>query len=108
MKRGLAKAPPPGTKVRLTAYFLKCTGQITGSAGSDRWIVQACACELCASGDFVATNEPLDTSSGYEDQTPEWRKNAKRHIAIGNLEIVGAKPKAADQSDAMGPIKVMR
>lgn len=92
----MKKVPPVGTKVRLTGYFLKCTGQQRGSEGVSRWTVTACTCGLCASGRFVATDEPKDTSVGYEDQTPEWRANAKRHIAIGNLEIVGAAPKPGD------------
>lgn len=99
--RGLATRPEPGTKVRMTGYFLASTGQQTGPEGSSRWLVVDCSCGLCAGGRFAAVNEPLDTSSGYEDQTEEWRANAKRHIAIGNLERVGARPKAEDQCDQL-------
>lgn len=107
-KRGLQKRPAPGTKVRLTGYFLKCTGQMTGSAGQDRWLIVACDCGCeTHKGDFqiVAVNEKLDTSVGYEDQTPEWRAKAMRHINMANLEIVGAPPRAADQADECPPVK---
>ncbi len=99
--RGLSAVPAPGTKVRLTGYFLAATGQIKGGEGSSRWLTVDCLCGLCEGGGFVAVNEPLDTSSGYEDQTEEWRANAKRHIALRNLECVGARPKAQDQSDQL-------
>ena len=99
-KPGLKKQPPPGTKVRLTAVFLRNTGQLTGDEGQRRWIVQKCECDLCKWGEHVATNE----------RHPDWYMQRMysaeeiatmphlrfRHFGIGNLEIVGAKPKAAD------------
>lgn len=97
---GLKTQPPPGTPVRLTGVFLRSTGQITGDDGRKRWTVQKCECSLCKSGSFVATDE----------KHPDWYMQRLysadeiatmphlrfRHFAIGNLEIVGAKPKAAD------------
>lgn len=119
--RGLKAVPPVGTKVRLTAYFLRATGQQKGSEGMGRWTTVACKaglkeapaadgtmgkpngwistgepCDFCKGGTHVAVNEKLDTSTGYEDLTVEQRGAMYRHFAIGNLEIVGAPPKAAD------------
>lgn len=108
---GLKVQPPAGTMVRLTAKFLASTGQQTGSAGLDRWTVVRCEsggidgydkgspCSLCRSGTTVATNEKhsaVDSPKGYEDLDPADRLLMKKHIHIGNLEIVGAPPKAED------------
>lgn len=99
-KPGLKAQPPPGTKVRLTATFLRNTGQMTGDEGQRRWIVQACECELCKRGEHVATNEKhpdwyMERMYSAEEiaTMPHLRF---RHLGIGALEIVGAKPKAAD------------
>jgi len=106
-KRGLQVRPPVGSKVRLTGYFLKSTGQIKGEEGAKRWTVVDCGYDcLCGLGGHVGVNEPTDTSTGYDDIAPEVRAKMVRHIALGNLELVGAPPKAADQGDAMGPIKL--
>jgi hypothetical protein len=64
----------PGDVIRFTGKFLRSTGQYTGSAALDRWIVQACACSLCQCGDFVATDEPFMYGDGM------------RHIARPNIE----------------------
>jgi hypothetical protein len=85
----------------MTSYFLAATGQRHGSDARARWTVVACTCGLCGDGQHVAVDEPLDTSVGYEDQTEEWRRNAKRHIAIGNLSIVGQPERVADRADAL-------
>ena len=103
MSHGLATCPPVGTIVRPTAYFLAATGQRTGREGSLRWLVTECACGMCASGGFAAVNEPLDTSTGYEDIAPKDRPQW-RHFALANLERVGAPPRAIDQSDQLPPI----
>ncbi|MBX3218897.1 MAG: hypothetical protein KF795_00175 [Labilithrix sp.] len=89
--RGLRVRPPPGTRVRFTGYFLAATGQHRGGEGGKRFTVVACSCG-CETGDVVAVDEPLDTSSGYDDIPPE-RRPRWRHIALGNLEIVGGSPK---------------
>lgn len=105
-KRGLQSVPPPGTRVRLTGYFLKATGQQRGSEGVSKWKVVACPCPLCASGNYVAVDEPtpqevLRTTysdipkSDYAKEGVLWR-----HIAIGNLELVGKVPHSRDLSDA--------
>jgi len=118
---GLKTQPKAGTKVRLTGKFLAQTGQQRGSEGMGRWTVVDCVsglrsipkvagspvaweatgkpCDLCAGGQHVATNEPALAASdptGYEDVPEAVRKTMKRHFAIGNLEIVGAPPKAED------------
>lgn len=117
---GLKTAPAAGTKVRLTGKFLAQTGQQRGSEGMGRWTVIECKqglrpadnriaprkagdwtstdgpCDLCVGGTHCATNEKLDLSVGYEDLTPEQRAVRTRHFALGNLEIVGAPPKAED------------
>ena len=93
-QRGLRARPPPRTRVRFTGYFLAATGQHRGTEGSKRFMVVSCSCG-CEAGNVVAVNEPLDTSLRYEDVPPETRPR-RRHIAIGNLEIIGLPPKAAD------------
>jgi len=104
-KRGLQAVPPAGTKVRLTGYFLKSTGQQRGSEGLSRWTVQACACDLCKTGRFVCTDERFEDSyrTIMWGDLPLAERPEFRHIACGNLEIVGGKPKAADQSDEVKP-----
>lgn len=102
-KRGFATLPPPGTRVQLTGYFLACTGQYAGSDGASRWLVQECACALCRDG-FCAVNEPISNPEMYAD-VPEAQRPKWRHINLTNLQIVGKLPKAADMSDALGPIK---
>lgn len=113
-KRGLQVRPPVGSKVRLTGYFLKSTGQVKGGEGSKRWTVVAdcgfgrpignqgtfCQCP------WVAVDE-VDDSGLYPDiKSTRADGRLMRHIALGNLELVGAPPKAADQGDAIGPIKL--
>jgi len=88
--------PLPGTKVRLTGYFLKCTGQQRGSEGLSRWTIVACECSLCKGGDHVATNEPAYLPPGMYDDLPVEQRPKWRHIALCNLEIVGAPPRAND------------
>jgi hypothetical protein len=88
--RGIQGPAPLGATVRLTGYFLKSTGQQRGGEGASRWKV------LGNSGDFVIVDEPADTSwftaeEMAADPSLKWRR-----INRGNLEIVGAKPKAGD------------
>ena len=91
----------PGDVVRLTGYFLKCTGQVTGSEGSKRWTVRACACELCTGGDFVCTDEEYDREYRADmwGDLPEDERPKYRHVNRGNLQRVGSKPRAADQPE---------
>lgn len=108
---GLKVVPPKGTKVRMTAKYLASTGQGRGSEGMSRWTVTDCVsgsidglpegspCSMCRGGEHACTDEPALAASdpaGYEDLTEAQRKSMKRHIHIGNLEIVGAPPKAED------------
>jgi len=81
----------PGARVRLSGKFLANTGQRTGGEGGSVWTVQACSCELCASGRFVCTKEPAAHVPGmYTAAELEAHPSlARRHIARGNLSIVG-------------------
>jgi hypothetical protein len=116
-KRGLRVWPAPGTTVRLTGYFLRCTGQQAGGEGTKRWRVvrdcgvPGCTChderpgDLTASFTLVPVDEPLPRE-GYEDVVstrPDGR--LMRHINAANLEVVGAPPRAADQAEACPPVK---
>jgi len=47
-----------GDRVMLTAMFLRSTGQVVGGEGFSRWTVVGCDCASCATGRFVAVNEP--------------------------------------------------
>ena len=75
-----------GDKVKLTGKFLKNTGQRTGSAGLDEWIVMG----FWGDDDcFALVNEPHACQSdptGYEDLAPEdrpkWRGPNHREIAM--------------------------
>jgi len=87
--------PAEGTPVRLTGKFLKNTGQQRGSEGASRWKVIG---PVPGMPEHVYVNEPH--SEEYrkmmwgdlpEEERPKWRA-----IALGNLEIIGAKPKAKD------------
>jgi hypothetical protein len=89
--RGLQTRPAIGTRVRFTGYFLKCTGQVSGPEGLARFTIVACTCGLCASDRFVAVDEPAFDPD--PDQSPH------RHIALGNLQIIGAPLKACDQPE---------
>ncbi len=81
----------PGTKIKLTAKFLRNTGQYTGPEGISRWVVQACACGLCATGDFVRTNQrsATFTPDGYADiaGTPDYEAVQWRHLNTANVQV---------------------
>lgn len=108
-QRGLKVAPPAGTKVRLTGYFLKSTGQVKGGEGSKRWTVLAPDASGFGSDDIASLGRHVVVDEAYsaEEVRAMWpditsdRADGKlmRSIAIANLEIVGAPPKAADQAD---------
>jgi hypothetical protein len=113
-QRGLKVAPPAGTKVRLTGYFLKCTGQQCGPEGLARWTVIPAGESGFGVDDragFVFVNEPVDveTQRALWSDIKSTRADGRlmRTIAIGNLEIVGAPPKAADMADDVPPVKLM-
>lgn len=63
-----------GERVRLTAKFLRNTGQCSGPEPLSVWTIQTCKCELCVTGRFVATDQ-VDPEDG-----------TARHINAGNLE----------------------
>src|SRR6266852_2924418 len=101
-QRGLKVRPPVGTRVRLTGYYLKVTGQVTGSEGGKRWtVVSDCgfgpSC-LCSFGRHLAVDEFMPEEAqraGYWDITST-RADGRLmcHIAMANLQIVGAPPRA--------------
>lgn len=105
-KRGLQAVPPPGTRVQLTPYFLKATGQQRGADGAKKWKTVDCPCPLCARGQFVAVDEPTPESelnTTYADIPKADRLKEGilwRHIAIGNLQLVGKLTHSRDSSDA--------
>jgi hypothetical protein len=113
-QRGLKVRPPVGTRVRLTGYFLKVTGQVIGSEGGKRWtVVSDCGfgpkC-LCSLGRHLAVDEPTDAETQrttYPDITST-RADGRlmRHIAMANLQVVGAPPRTADQADECPPVKM--
>ena len=78
--------PEPGTRVRFTLRFLKSIKSIgihhTGRAPRVKRLVQACACALCSTGDFICTNEPSACYAGTPEGVPIYR-----HIAFENLEV---------------------
>lgn len=82
----MSKTFAVGTRVKLTGKFLRNTGQVTGSAGMDRWIVQACICRNCKAGNWVCTNEPADTSIYTQEELIAEPYLALRHIAVSNLQ----------------------
>lgn len=104
--RGLKEVPPPGTRVQLTGYFLKATGQQRGGEGSKKWKVVACSCPLCSRGDFVAVDEPTseeELRTTYADIPKADREKHGilwRHINKANLQLVGKVPHSRDMSDA--------
>lgn len=63
-----------GDRVRLTAAFLRNTGQIVGGEGHAVWTVVPCDCGLCKGGRFVAVDQP---------SSDDPIKN--RHILAANL-----------------------
>jgi hypothetical protein len=93
--RGLSDMPPIGTKVRLTGTFLKNTGQQRGGEGASRWKII---------GPVPGMPQHVYVDEKYDDEyrkmmwgdLPEVERPKYRAIALGNLEIVGAKPKAGD------------
>lgn len=95
---GLKTKPAVGTAVRLTGAFLKNTGQQAGDEGAKRWKIVECGCGLCVLGKHAATDEKHDDAYRAKmwGDLPEAERPLYRHVALSNLEIVGAKPKAED------------
>lgn len=87
-----------GDKVQLTGKFLRSTGQITGSEGQRKWIVQACDCAHCRSGQFIRTDERRSAELLEYYTAEELAENEAlywRHINTANLKLVG-KPSSRD------------
>lgn len=105
-QRGLTSVQP-GDRVRLTGYFLAATGQRAGGEGHKTWTVLACDCALCRGSRFCKVDERYSERTRAETwgDLPEAERPTHRHVNLCNLERVGAPPRAADQSDALPPIK---
>lgn len=90
-----AAVPPAGTTVRLTGKYLKNTGQHKGREGASRWKIIG---PVPGMPEHVYVNEPLDDEyrKMMFGDLPEAEQPRYRAIALGNLEVVGAKPKAKD------------
>ena len=73
-----------GDHARLTAKFLRSTGQYKGREANGRWQI------LAISGDFAVVNEPADLSYYTAEELRRDPSLRWRHIALGNLERVGA------------------
>jgi len=81
----MSKRITVGSKIKLTEKFLRSTGQLTGSAGMDCWIVQSCLCKQCIKGDWVCTNERALTDMYTAAELEAEPYLAFRHIALVNL-----------------------
>jgi ATP-dependent phosphoenolpyruvate carboxykinase len=87
----------PGTTVAYTGKFLRDSGQMTGSAGLDKFIVQECHCKHCFAKTRVAVNKPSvwtdPEEPGYDAQYARELKaevgNTWMHIATSALYVVG-------------------
>lgn len=73
-----------GDKVRLTAKFLRNTGQYTGSEPFSRWTITG----FTNGGQWAVTDQPTDTSIYTADELTADPTLAYRRIAVGNLERV--------------------
>lgn len=72
-----SKAIAVGDRFRLTAAFLRKTGQHVGSEGWSVWIAQPCDCNGCERGSFVLSNQESYDGIGY------------RHFGTSNIQKVG-------------------
>ena len=87
-----------GDTVRLTGAFLKSTGQIAGDEGHAKWTVQACPCRSCASGTVILTNQPREDDGMFTAEEIAREPHLKyRHIAAGNLVLVGVPDGSVDR-----------
>lgn len=75
----------PGTKVRYTGKFLRNTGQTTGGAGQETFIVQA------VEGEFIRTYTPIHPGADVWTAEEHAQYPMLRFVRIHreNLHIVG-------------------
>ena len=73
-----------GDKVRLTAKFLRSTGQYTGREPFNRWTITG------FSNGWAVTDEPASNPPGYysAEELAADPTLAFRRVATGNLELV--------------------
>lgn len=71
-----------GSRVRLTARFLRATGQYVGDGPHRVWTV------LAFSGPWAVVNQETDTSRYTSAELDADPTLALRRIAVGNLERV--------------------
>lgn len=87
----------PGTTVAYTGKFLRSTGQVVGSAGLDKFVVQECHCSHCVAKARVAVNQLATWTDpqepGYDADYARDLKaevgNTWLHINAENLYVVG-------------------
>jgi hypothetical protein len=92
---GLKSQPPPGTPVRLTGAYLKSTGQQRGSEGASKWKVIGPVPGMPRHV-YVDEPHPEEYRTMMWGDLPESERPKWRAFALGNLQIIGAKPKAED------------
>lgn len=83
-KRGQTQRLEPGDRIRFTGRFLKQTGQFTGSAGRETYVVRACDCKQCRDRVWVCTTERRP-----DNDDPSIGHIAYLHIARVNVHKVG-------------------
>lgn len=98
----------PGDRVKLSGYFLACTGQRSGSEGAKIWTVKACSCERCNCPDlserWVNTGEPTaDLSYWTVEELAEHPYLRDRHVNAVNLVHHG-KPSLRNEAPVIGKI----
>jgi hypothetical protein len=82
----MSKAKPLaiGDRVRLTAKFLRNTGQYTGREPFMVWTITG-----FSNGDrWAITDEPTDTSIYTPEELRDDSTLAYRRIAVGNLQVI--------------------
>lgn len=80
-----------GDKVRMSAAWLRDTGQVKGRAGLDVFTVSA----LDNDGRWVVTDQPCDTSYFSAAELSADPSLAFRRIAAANLVLVGKPDRTA-------------
>jgi len=90
------RRPDVGDRIKLTADYLRSTGQLVGGEGRNIWTVVSCDCQLCQR-DFVAVNEP----TMFRDEV-----DGPRHFNVANIQRVGEL--VADRVPQAGFLKLER
>lgn len=83
-RRGREQILAPGDKIRFTGRFLKQTGQFTGGAARETYVVRECGCPMCAERRWVCTTERRP-----DNDDPTIGHVGYLHIARANVHKVG-------------------